>query len=146
MPAATRQHSENHVWWWPCEEAGPGQPDIFLLPGPPNTTSCVTAQSLLGKADTARWAQHSVYSRFQFGCCRCSVTQSCLTLWPHGQHHTRLPCPSLAPEVCSDSCPSNQWRHLTITSSATPFSFLLLLLLPSIFPNISLDTPLKVLK
>ena len=144
MPAATRWHSENHIWWWPCEKAGAGQPDIFLLPGPPNITSCLPTQSLLGKADTVQCAHHSVYSRFQFGCC-CSVAQSCPTLWPHGQHHIRLPCPSLSPEVCSNLCPSSQWYHLTITSSATPF-FSLLLLLPSIFPNISLDTPLKVLK
>ena len=42
----------------------------------------------------------------------------------------RLPCPSLAPRVCSDSCPLRQWCHLTI-SSCRP-----LLLLPSIFPSI----------
>ena len=27
------------------------------------------------------------------------------SLWPHGLQHTRLPCPSLSPWVCSDSCP-----------------------------------------
>ena len=26
-------------------------------------------------------------------------------LQPHGVQHTRLPCPSLSPEVCSDLCP-----------------------------------------
>ena len=43
-------------------------------------------------------------------------------LWPHGLHHTRLPCPSLSPKVCSDSCPLSQWCHPTISSSAAPFS------------------------
>ena len=34
-----------------------------------------------------------------------------------------LPCPSLSPEVCSNSCPLSWWCHLTISSSVTPFSF-----------------------
>ena len=54
----------------------------------------------------------------------CSVAQSCLTLCdPHGLQHTRLPCPSLSPGVCSDSPPLSQWCHPTISSSATPVSF-----------------------
>ena len=35
----------------------------------------------------------------------CSVAKSCLTLWPHGLQHTRLPCPSLSPGACLNSCP-----------------------------------------
>ena len=42
---------------------------------------------------------------------------------PMGLQHIRLPCPSLSPGVCSDSCPLNQWFYLTISSSAVPFSF-----------------------
>ena len=42
-----------------------------------------------------------------------------LTLWPHGLQHTRLPCPSPSPRVCSNSCPFSQWRHPTISSSVT---------------------------
>jgi len=30
------------------------------------------------------------------------------TLQPHGLQHTRLPCPSLSPRVCSNSCPLSQ--------------------------------------
>ena len=44
------------------------------------------------------------------------------SLWPHGLQPSRLPCPSLSLRVCSDSCPLSQWFHLTISSSATPFS------------------------
>ena len=33
------------------------------------------------------------------GCCCCSITKSCLTLWPHGLQHARIPCPSLPPKV-----------------------------------------------
>ena len=30
------------------------------------------------------------------------------SLQPHGLQHARLPCPLLAPGVCSDSCPLSQ--------------------------------------
>ena len=52
-----------------------------------------------------------------------SVTQSCLTLWPHALQHTRLPCPSLT--NCwsySNSCPLSQWCHPIVSSSVTLFS------------------------
>ena len=42
------------------------------------------------------------------------------SLGPHELHHTRLPCPSVSPEVCSNSCPLSQWCHPT---SITLFSF-----------------------
>ena len=32
-----------------------------------------------------------------------------------------LPCPSLSPAVCSNSCPLSWWCHLTISSFFTPF-------------------------
>ena len=44
------------------------------------------------------------------------------SLRPHGLQHTRFPCPSLSPRVCSDSCPLTWWCYLTISSSASPFS------------------------
>ena len=31
-------------------------------------------------------------------------------------------CPSLSPEVCSNSCPLSQWCHAIISSSVIPFS------------------------
>ena len=49
----------------------------------------------------------------------CSVVSD--SLWPHGLQHARLPCPSLSPRVCSNSCPLSWWCHLTILSSVTPF-------------------------
>ena len=51
-----------------------------------------------------------------------SVTQSCLTLRPHGLQHARLPCPSPTPRTCSNSCPLSRWCHPTISSSVIPFS------------------------
>ena len=47
------------------------------------------------------------------------------TLWPHGLQHARLLCPPLSLGVCSNSCSLSQWCYLTISSSATPFSFCL---------------------
>ena len=44
------------------------------------------------------------------------------SLWPQGLQHTRLPCPSLSPGACSNSCPASQWCHPTISSSVVPFS------------------------
>ena len=41
---------------------------------------------------------------------------------PHGLQHARLPCPSLPPRVCSNSCPLSQLCYLTISSSVVPFS------------------------
>ena len=45
------------------------------------------------------------------------------SLWPHGLWHSRLPCLSLFPRVCSNSCPLSQWCHPTSSSSSVPFSF-----------------------
>ena len=44
------------------------------------------------------------------------------SLWPHEVQHTGLPCPSLSPRACSNSCPLSQWCHPTISSSVTSFS------------------------
>ena len=45
------------------------------------------------------------------------------SLQPHVLQQARLPCPSLSPGVCSDSCPLSQWCHPTISSSVAPFFF-----------------------
>ena len=44
------------------------------------------------------------------------------SLQPHESQHARLPCPSQTPGVYSNSCPSSQWCHPAISSSAIPFS------------------------
>ena len=53
------------------------------------------------------------------------------SLRPHGLQHTRLPCPLPTPRSSSNSCPSSQWCHPTISSCHR-------LLLPPIFPSIRL--------
>ena len=49
----------------------------------------------------------------------CSVMSD--SLWPHGLQHARPPCPSPTPRIYSNSCPSHQWCHPTISSSVVPF-------------------------
>ena len=48
------------------------------------------------------------------------VTQLCLSLRPYRLQHARIPCHTLSARVCSNSCPSNQWYHPTISSSVIP--------------------------
>ena len=49
----------------------------------------------------------------------CSVVSE--SLWPYGLQHSRLPCPSPSPKVCSNSFPLSQWCCLTTSSSVVPF-------------------------
>ena len=55
-----------------------------------------------------------------------SVVSNSLQL--HGLQHTKFPCHSPSPRVCSNSCPLSQWCHLILCHP--------LLLLPSVFPRI----------
>ena len=50
------------------------------------------------------------------------IRQSCLILCEPWTTAPRLPCPSLSPRVCSDSCPLSCWCHPTFLSSVVPFS------------------------
>ena len=58
--------------------------------------------------------------------CLISVQFSCSvmsdSLRPLGLQHARLPCPSPTPGAYSNSRPSSQWCHPTISSSVIPFS------------------------
>ena len=42
--------------------------------------------------------------------------------WPHGLQHARLPCPSVSPSACSNSCVLSWWCHPIISSSVALFS------------------------
>ena len=53
------------------------------------------------------------------------VVQSLSHVWLSATPWTaahRLPCPSLSPGACSNSCPLSPWCHPTISSSVIPFS------------------------
>ena len=53
------------------------------------------------------------------------------SLQPQEMQYTRLPCPSLFPRVCSNSCPLSQWCYLTVSFCTSLFSF-------SVFPSIGI--------
>ena len=57
------------------------------------------------------------YSSVQFSCLVVSDS-----LWPHELQHARPPCASPTPGVYSNSRPSSQRCHPTISSSVVPFS------------------------
>ena len=62
------------------------------------------------------------------------------SLWRHGPQHARLPCPSPTLGACSHSCPLSQ--------QCLPANSLILchpLLLPSVFPSISVSSKQSVL-
>ena len=44
------------------------------------------------------------------------------SLRPHRLRHARLPCSSLSPRVCLNSCSLCHWCHPTISFSVIPFS------------------------
>ena len=50
------------------------------------------------------------------------VVQSISRVWLSGLQQPKLPCPSLSPGACSNSCPLSWWCHPIISSSVTPFS------------------------
>ena len=59
-----------------------------------------------------------------FGVCSVQFSRSVMSnsLQPHESQHARPPCPSPAPGVYTNSCPSSRWCHPTISSSVVPFS------------------------
>ena len=75
-----------------------------------------------------------------------SVPFSCsavsYSLFPHGLQYAKLSCLSPTPGVCSNSHPRSQWCHPTISPSV-PHP---LLLLPSIFPSITVFSNESVLQ
>ena len=55
-----------------------------------------------------------------FSSVHCSVMSD--SMQPHGPQHAKPPCLSPTPGACSNSCPSRQWCHPTVSSSVIPFS------------------------
>ena len=63
------------------------------------------------------------------------------SLWPPWSAACQVPCPSLSPGVCSNSCPLSRWYHTTILSSVNPFSCLQSFPASGSFPISRLFTP-----
>ena len=84
-----------------------------MVRNPPVNVGDTSSMPGLGRPTYLRATKPVVFNR--------SVVSS--SFWPCGLQHARLPCPSLSPGVCSNSCPLSQWCYLTISSSAALFSF-----------------------
>ena len=74
-----------------------------------------------------------IWFRWSWWWCLFSCSVVSFSLLHHELKHSRMSHPPLPPSVCSNSCPSRQRCHPTVSSSVHP-----LLLLPSIFPSISI--------
>ena len=76
--------------------------------------------------ETAEWEGEMLYICIWMVVTQVSVqfSRSVISnsLRPHESQHARPPCPSPTPGVDSNSCPSSQWCHPTISSSVVPFS------------------------
>ena len=82
----------------------------------------IIGSQVISYAFDSVWSLTVIYSTrlVKSGQFSCSVVYYCLR--PHGLQHARLPCLSLTPGAYSNSCPSSQWCHPTISSSVVPFS------------------------
>ena len=90
---------------------------ICLLVNMSKIYSKIEIYSRIYSCDPQDWVT-SIFDFIQFS----SVAQLCPTLCDPRLQHPRLPCPSPTSRACSNSCPSSQWCHPTISSSVIPFS------------------------
>ena len=67
-----------------------------------------------------RWSRAGI--KIQFSSVQFSHSVVSNSLRPHESQRARPPCPSPTPRAHSNSCPSSQWCHPTISSSVIPFS------------------------
>ena len=84
-------------------------------------TYCAAQGTVLSALSWPKWEGHP---KTEAICILLLFSSSIVSdfLQPHGLQHSRLPCPSLSPRVCSDSCPLSWWCYPTI-SSPSPFDF-----------------------
>ena len=90
---------------------------ICLLVNMSKIYSKIEIYSRIYSCDPQDWAT-SIFDFIQFS----SIAQLCPTLCDPRLQQPRLPCPSPTSRACSNSCPSSQWCHPTISSSVVPFS------------------------
>ena len=91
--------------------------------GPPGWTVRACSQLVLSPGRVGFWAHACVCSVLPLLLLLFSCSVMSDPLRPHGLQHGRLPCPSLSPGICSNSCPLSRWCNPTISSSVVPFSF-----------------------
>ena len=80
-------------------------PPVILYPSVKNARNILALKTSFDLVSSVQFS-HSVVSD---------------SLWTQWLQHARLPCPSPTPGACSNSCPSSQWCHPTISSSVAHF-------------------------
>ena len=102
--------------WGQMSSGQPWIPDFW-----PSSSSCLLISLRLDFPHI--FPKHSLFKTicglFRVVFFSCSVMSN--SLCSHGLQHRRLSCPSTAPRVCSNSCPSSWWFHTTISSSVISF-------------------------
>ena len=95
------------------------QPTPEFLPKKSHGQRSLAGYSPWGRKESDTMTQLNTHA-----CTKVAFSHSVVfnSLWPHGLQHARLPCPSPTPGAYSNSCPSSQWCHPTISSSLVPFS------------------------
>ena len=110
-------------WPYPSSSAGSGHDKTNHIPYQGNNDKHILRKDVVGIYTKIFFhtkntgLTYSTLGSVQFSC---SVVSNYLRL--HGMQHTSLPCLSLTPEACSNSCPSSWWCHSTISSSVIPSS------------------------
>ena len=69
-----------------------------------------------------QWLTQEESEKVQFSSVQFSHSVMSDSLRPHELQHARPPCPSSAPGVYSNSCPSSRWCHPAISSFVISFS------------------------
>ena len=100
------------VWLGISSRALPAGKALTCLNGGPEGLSELPAsspQDPRGPGYTWTWGPFaSDTRRTQMRVCELSLSVMSKSLRPHGLQHARLPCTSLFPGVCSNSCPSSR--------------------------------------
>ena len=97
-----------HCWW------------ILYHLSTPSYILAIRKWQLENKSEEKKWIYKVISASHK--CLLFSHSVISYYLWPHELQHTRLPCPSLSPAVCSNSCPLSRSNHLILFSSS-PQSF-----------------------
>ena len=92
---------------------------IELIPNFIEYPTSILFFEFVGSSNKKQW---SGLKYIQFNSVQFSRSVMSDSLQPHELQHARSPCPSPTPGVHSKSCPSSQWCHPAISSSAVPFS------------------------
>ena len=106
----------------------------WRLPVKDFVIACVQAWKITHRFLTRSWTPLVLTVISKESTCMHTYTNTCThwlsfshyvvfdSLRPHELQHTRLLCPLLSPEVCSNSCSLSWWCHPNISSSVTHLS------------------------